>query len=176
MKPQEPRGGRGQESFCSALCQNCKYYGIEVPCAPFEGSAMKHSAGIYRSGVSRPWDAQPHIFMARGLAAFSRMFVQFFISALLAPSMQGHRLSVSPASSLSSFCPSMSKSYFPKSAPGGLLAFGFALRELALRRRRNRNVPWRPNPRRLINDVVDEVYRLLYRIIHFLVEFPVVVV
>ena len=40
---------------------------------------MKHSAGIYRSGVSRPWDAQPHIFMARGLAAFSRMFVQFFM-------------------------------------------------------------------------------------------------
>ena len=50
-----------------------------VPCAPFEGSAVAHSAGICRSGVSRPWDAQPHIFMARGLAAFSRMFVQFFI-------------------------------------------------------------------------------------------------
>ena len=36
--------------------------------------------------------------------------------------------------------------------------------------------PWRPNPRRLINDVIYEVYRLFYRIIHFLVEFPVVVV
>ena len=84
-----------------------------VPCAPFEGSAVKHSAGICRSGVSRPWDAQPHIFMARGLAAFSRMFVQFFISALLAPSMQGRRLSVSPASSLSSFVPVCQRAIFP---------------------------------------------------------------
>lgn len=100
--------------------------------APIEGQHPNVQHGIYRSGVSRPWDAQPHIFMARGLAAFSRMFVQFFISALLAPSMQGHRLLVSPASSLSSFCPNMSKNYFPKSTPGGLLAFGFALRELAL--------------------------------------------
>lgn len=99
-----------------------------VPVPPSKGSTLTCSTG-YSVGVSRPWDAQPHIFMARGLAAFSRMFVQFFISALLAPSMQGRRLSVSPASSLSSFCSNMSKNY-PKSTQGGLLAQRIALPEL----------------------------------------------
>ena len=47
--------------------------------APIRLAASRLLQGIFRSGVSRPWDAQPHIFMARGLAAFSRMFVQFFI-------------------------------------------------------------------------------------------------
>lgn len=79
---------------------------------PLRGQCLAHSAGICRSGVSRPWDAQPHIFMARGLAAFSRMFVKFFISALLAPSMQGHRLLVSPASSLSYLVPVCQRAIF----------------------------------------------------------------
>lgn len=112
------------------------FYGLENFIPPHSSRALikeqpQRAARDIVVGVSRPWDAQPHIFMARGLAAFSRMFVQFFISALLASSMKGRRLLVSPASSLS-YCSSMSKSYFPKSAPGGLLAFGFALRELAL--------------------------------------------
>lgn len=143
---------------------------------PSSKSSLEGQHGMYRSGISRPWDAQPHIFMARGLAAFSRMFVQFFIPALLAPSMQGHRLSVSPASSLSSFCPSMSKSYFPKSAPGGLLAFGFALPELNPCAADVIETSLEAEPWRLINNVINEIYRLLYRIIHFLVELPVVVV
>ena len=83
-------------------------------------------------GVSRPWDAQPHIFMARGLAAFSRMFVQFFIFSPTRALDAGSPI-VSLACILAFvFCPSMSKSYFPKSTPGGLLAFGFALREPVL--------------------------------------------
>lgn len=41
-------------------------------------------------------------------------------SALLVARPSGRGLSVSPTALLSSFCPSMSKSYFPKSAPGRL--------------------------------------------------------
>lgn len=79
--------------------------------APIRLAASRLLQGIFRSGVSRPWDAQPHIFMARGLAAFSRMFVQFFIFSPTRALDAG-----SPIVSLSCilafvFCPSMSKSY-----------------------------------------------------------------
>ena len=94
------------------------FYGLENFIPPHSSRALikeqpQRAARDIVVGVSRPWDAQPHIFMARGLAAFSRMFVQFFISALLAPSMQGRRLSVSPASSLSSFVPVCQRAIFP---------------------------------------------------------------
>lgn len=82
--------------------------------------------------VSRPWLARvPHLYSVRTSLPLAQKFCSFFsIPALLVVLAAGSRIAVCPAASTFVFPTCQRTNY--KSTRGGLLAFGFALRELAL--------------------------------------------
>ena len=137
---------------------------------PAPGSTAAHVLSQRRDiivSVSRPWLALGATSLQRkDFAAFSSkvQFIFFLFQPCSALYLHGHGLSVSRASI----------GRLPMS--GAVFVSNKSKNNCHVRRRRNRNVPWRPNPRRLINNIIDEVYRLFYCIVHFLVKIPVVVV
>ena len=76
-----------------------------VPCAPFEGSALRTAQGYVAPASADRGTPSPTSLWLVDLPPLAVCSFNSLYSALLAPSMQGRRLLVSPASSLSSFVP-----------------------------------------------------------------------